>query len=440
MTSFSGGGSGGAITVSPNRNNILAMDGHSQIAQMYDLNSASLNQRQARGFGTHFCRLAMGKYRTNSTLNLGVGGATTVSLLTRLSANISTFVASGAKNLLFKMGTNDATQVALGNYSFATFEANYLRILQAYQNSGLRTLVSVDSPRTSAAFVTAGCTAGQATNALLIEEDIRQMQRSLAGHYAETLIIGDSFLYWLDRTSTVDDPKSTWAPDGTHANDGRASFWEAYVLWQADQAFGQQNWHLGESNKGYDMTYNPFGNRLLNGRLQGTAGTLASSATGVVPDSWTLTKSDTHTPTVGSQATAPNGQNGTVFQIVATADGAGSSYKSGTLSQSISNITPGETLEGRAYVSVGSTVNFGGVKVSVTYKDVGAATLYQAIDGAITAHPDIAHTMVCEVDAHVVPVGAVTAVFAVDVGVLASDVTSTATVQLRGATLHAPAT
>lgn len=215
--------------------------------------------------------------RTDPTLIFGVSGDTSTQLLARIDAVCN----SVADIVVILIGTNDINNASGTTLlsRFTTYKSNMLTMIDRLIAAGKTVIIQPPLPRNVAT--------AENRNILI---QMRNWTNSLAWIGKRNLFIADASVDYGDPLSTTYAPRSGYDYDGLHPQ-ARGAYEISKSLYRVlDKIlppFSQQLFSVADV---YEATYNPTGNLLTNGILDGTSGTKSTTQgltpTGDVATSW----------------------------------------------------------------------------------------------------------------------------------------------------------
>lgn len=201
------------------------------------------------------------RVRTDHSLNFGVSGDTTAQLLARIDA----IAACAADIVCVLIGTNDVNGAVTGA-TLATYKANMIAIVDRLLNAGKLVIVTPPLPRNVAT----------AANRRLLHA-MREWTLRLQWSGRRNLRVADASVEYGDSLSGTYAPRSGHDYDGLHPQ-SRGAYEIAKALHRVlDPLLPPVPQGLASADDIYDATYNPGGNLLTNGILDGTGGTVPTS-------------------------------------------------------------------------------------------------------------------------------------------------------------------
>ncbi|MGX5734052.1 SGNH/GDSL hydrolase family protein [Bosea thiooxidans] len=201
--------------------------------------------------------------RTEHGLNFGVAGDTSTMLLAR----IGEIAACPADIVCVLIGTNDVNG-AVSAATFATYKANLIAIVDRLLNAGKLVIVTPPLPRNLAA--------GSQNNRRLLHA-MREWTLRLQWSGRRNLRVADAALEYGDPLSDNYAPRAGYDYDGLHPQ-SRGAYEIAKALHRVlDRLLPPVPQGLVSADDVYDATYNPDGNLLINGILDGTGGTITGA-------------------------------------------------------------------------------------------------------------------------------------------------------------------
>ena len=199
--------------------------------------------------------------RTDHSLSFGVAGDTTTMLLAR----IGEIAACPADIVCVLIGTNDVNG-AVSAATLATYKANMLALVDRLLNAGKLVIVTPPLPRNVAA----------AANRRLLHA-MREWTLRLQWSGRRNLRVADAALKYGDPLSGTYAPRTGHDYDGLHPQ-SRGAYEIATALYRVlDRLLPPVPQGLASADDLHDATYNPGGNLLSNGILDGTGGSITGS-------------------------------------------------------------------------------------------------------------------------------------------------------------------
>ena len=269
-----------------------------RIAQVGDSRTAqgwSGTQQSPHGY-QYWASLALGGRVTfPQDLNFAVSGYTS----TQARDAIGAVLLSDCDAVVLLVGTNDR---AAGVAAATTIE-NIEAIISGCQTAGKTIFVIADLPRGDTTF----------TNRRLPTNDLLQHFQVIRWTLQQTRRAG---VYPIDPWPTMAVAGSTTGDailgmfyDGLHESQvGAKAIGDALaaVMERVYPPIGQDI--LSSNADLFEATYNPRGNLVANGMMDGTAGALASGVTGQIADGWTLATMPAGVSCVASKVTGSDGE------------------------------------------------------------------------------------------------------------------------------------
>lgn len=201
--------------------------------------------------------------RTDHSLNFGVSGNTTTQLLARIDA----VAACAADIVVVLIGTNDVNGAVTGS-TLATYKSAVSAIWDRLTNAGKVVIAMPPLPRNLAA--------GSQNNRRILHA-MRDWTLRQAWSGRRNFYVADAAIEYGDPLSATYAPRAGFDYDGLHPQ-SRGAYEIAKALYRVlDRLLPPVPQALMSADDVYDATYNPGGNLLTNGILDGTGGTLTTT-------------------------------------------------------------------------------------------------------------------------------------------------------------------
>ncbi|MBO1078101.1 SGNH/GDSL hydrolase family protein [Roseomonas haemaphysalidis] len=333
----------------------MAVFGDSMTARSSAVNS-TLTNLYNNGFDNWLRALSKQRLDFRAANNYGVSGNTTAQMLAR----VGDVVAAGLPVIRFLGGTNDANAAVPLDTTLDNYRAIFAQLRAAPATQLI--IVMAVMPR-SFWQDTSQATPGAAK--------ILQYNSFLADYCAthSKMLFVDTYAAWNNGSGA---PKAGFTDEGLHQTAAGAYAGAVPILAALNSRglLSGAGW-LSDINPLtlFDATNAPFGNKLLNPGLSGTAGTMAAGVTGQVADSWQVTSTVTSGQTgtiVASKEAATDGLGD--WQVVTFTNRVGSNEQV-TLTQSVtdaSKYAAGETVRFGVEYEASGLVNVTGINIRHT--------------------------------------------------------------------------
>lgn len=305
----------------------VAQFGDSRTEQCYRVNGAFM-----RSIGyAYWAQMALGgRALFPYSLNFGVSGDTTAQMVAR-----SLTVARSDADVVVVLGsTNDRTS----GLTAAESIANLTTIVEDQRAAGKAVILIAETPRGDSTYTTKRLTASQIGEHLQVTRWIMR-QASRRGVYPT-----DVWPVWCNSASTTADAVLGMTYDGLHpAQVGAKAIGDAVAAVLATILPAISGDVLASNADLYDATYNPRGNLLGNGMLDGSSGGVATG--------WTLLAAPTGVTITATKVTSGNNV-WQQFAISGTPSTSSPSLEFRRDVASLAAVSGTETLEGSAMLEV----------------------------------------------------------------------------------------
>lgn len=277
------------IRPNPLPTNLVAGLGDSLINGGYGAQGA-YGSRTANGMVTWVEAACRGRVRMPATLNFGVSGQASGTILARTPTAIAAMKAAGVYTCIASVGRNDPSGWIAGTYDVAQTLSNLAAIEALFVAAGINLIWLTPPPAGDAAFP--GTNAPPANPSLDTANMLPRymaMQRWFLSRTAPGVFVADAFTEWA--TQTYADSVKGWAAtgqlqDGTHPT---ALGWLRAAVNRIapilTTIYPEVRRPLARNAADVWSATSPDGQRFANPTMLGTGGGLNGNS-GVVPDAW----------------------------------------------------------------------------------------------------------------------------------------------------------
>jgi len=341
-----------------------------------------------------------GRVIHDPTMNFGVSGYSTADVIANIDTYIAAWVANKVDAVDCWLLTNDPGNGILPAQS----AANCATIIQKVRNAGILLFWWVELPRgylgTAFPYPTGFTTFPPEAEPLLAYHYANIATSQLFSNNAGVFLV-DASKYVYDPSRTDGSPIQDRYLDGLHPSQ-RASYLFGLAFRDVIvPLIPNIPPFLVQSNSAYNKANNPYGNYIVNGMVQGTAGTIGtnciagSSGSGITPglcDSFTISSNDANFVGAVSKVVETDAVSGAVTEwqrVVVSSPGVTTNANPIiTITRTATNLTP-PPADG-TYIGIGMRARWAagvsrmrGVQLRVTGTDsVGGNTYFSAL-GAI---------------------------------------------------------
>lgn len=296
--------------------------------------------------------------------NFGYSGETTETIKT----HVSDVIAVAPDYCVVLIGIND---IAAAD-PFATITANLQEIYDGLLNAGITPVAMTIWPEDYASITADERKVKYRVNTWIRETCLRDRR----------ILLCDPFPLLVDSASATGAAVTGYLADTLHPA-AKGAFWAGWALYKTlDPILPTTPTICTTQADLYDATYNPTGNLLANGILDGTAGTeTGAGVSGDTATSWTLYRTGTSgggtSTCVGSKTTVTldNGQTIPAQTITVNCATSGNDERFMLYQYVTTNYLPGEQVWAEIDVDVTSSINLKYLKFQIVDYDGLAITL-----------------------------------------------------------------